>query len=93
MFCFHIFQACFSFFLSPYAMQIILGDHDLRVFEGTEQLLKTENIIWHPQWVNKKSQVHDRLIGSFSAEKTATLYNLFYISLCAGMITRLWTTT
>ncbi|XP_073341678.1 trypsin-like [Pagrus major] len=35
---------------NPYAMQIILGDHDLRVFEGTEQLMKTQNIIWHPQY-------------------------------------------
>lgn len=32
-------------------MQLILGDHDVRVFEGTEQLLKTENIIWHPKQV------------------------------------------
>ncbi|XP_029306660.1 trypsin-like [Cottoperca gobio] len=34
----------------PYYMQIILGDHDMRVFEGTEQLMKTENIIWHPAY-------------------------------------------
>uniref|UniRef100_A0AAY4AIP6 trypsin n=1 Tax=Denticeps clupeoides TaxID=299321 RepID=A0AAY4AIP6_9TELE len=34
----------------PYAMQIMLGEHDLRVFEGTEQLLKTDTIIWHPQY-------------------------------------------
>lgn len=32
-------------------MQLILGDHDVRVFEGTEQLLKIENIIWHPKQV------------------------------------------
>ncbi|XP_071388879.1 trypsin-like [Centroberyx affinis] len=31
-------------------MQIMLGEHDLRVFEGTEQLMKTENIIWHPSY-------------------------------------------
>uniref|UniRef100_A0AAY4AKQ7 trypsin n=1 Tax=Denticeps clupeoides TaxID=299321 RepID=A0AAY4AKQ7_9TELE len=35
---------------NPYAMQIMLGEHDLRVFEGTEQLLKTDTIIWHPQY-------------------------------------------
>ncbi|CAB1334007.1 unnamed protein product [Coregonus sp. 'balchen'] len=34
---------------NPYAMQIMLGDHNLRVFEGTEQLMKTQNIIWHPR--------------------------------------------
>lgn len=38
-------------FLSPYSMQLILGDHDVRVFEGTEQLMKIENIIWHPKQV------------------------------------------
>lgn len=35
---------------SPYAMQIMLGEHDVRVFEGTEQLMKTDTIIWHPEW-------------------------------------------
>ncbi|XP_046896443.1 trypsin-like [Hypomesus transpacificus] len=35
---------------NPYSMQIILGEHDLRVFEGTEQLMKTENIIWHQSY-------------------------------------------
>ncbi|XP_068615753.1 LOW QUALITY PROTEIN: trypsin-like [Brachionichthys hirsutus] len=35
---------------NPYAMQIMLGEHDLRVFEGTEQLLKTDTIIWHPDY-------------------------------------------
>ncbi|XP_035278749.1 trypsin-like [Anguilla anguilla] len=35
---------------NPYAMQIMLGEHDLRVFEGTEQLMKTDNIIWHPSY-------------------------------------------
>ncbi|XP_041708339.2 trypsin isoform X1 [Coregonus clupeaformis] len=35
---------------NPYAMQIMLGDHNLRVFEGTEQLMKTQNIIWHPSY-------------------------------------------
>ncbi|KAM6935869.1 trypsin-like isoform 1-T1 [Lycodopsis pacificus] len=35
---------------NPYAMQIMLGEHDMRVFEGTEQLMKTENIIWHPSY-------------------------------------------
>uniref|UniRef100_G3NGG0 trypsin n=1 Tax=Gasterosteus aculeatus aculeatus TaxID=481459 RepID=G3NGG0_GASAC len=34
----------------PYAMQIMLGEHNVRVFEGTEQLMKTENIIWHPSY-------------------------------------------
>uniref|UniRef100_A0A8C9SLR9 trypsin n=1 Tax=Scleropages formosus TaxID=113540 RepID=A0A8C9SLR9_SCLFO len=35
---------------NPYAMQIMLGEHDLRVFEGTEQLMKTDTIIWHPRY-------------------------------------------
>nr|XP_046158845.1 trypsin-like [Oncorhynchus gorbuscha] len=35
---------------NPYAMQIMLGEHNLRVFEGTEQLMKTQNIIWHPSY-------------------------------------------
>ncbi|KAL6488698.1 hypothetical protein MHYP_G00024390 [Metynnis hypsauchen] len=35
---------------NPYSMQLILGDHDVRVFEGTEQLMKTDNIIWHPNY-------------------------------------------
>uniref|UniRef100_A0A667ZN76 trypsin n=1 Tax=Myripristis murdjan TaxID=586833 RepID=A0A667ZN76_9TELE len=35
---------------NPYAMQIMLGEHDLRVFEGTEQLMKTNTIIWHPSY-------------------------------------------
>lgn len=35
---------------SPYAMQIMLGEHDVRVSEGTEQLMKTDTIIWHPEW-------------------------------------------
>ncbi|KAG7469245.1 hypothetical protein MATL_G00126870 [Megalops atlanticus] len=35
---------------NPYAMQIILGEHNLRVFEGTEQLMKTDTIVWHPSY-------------------------------------------
>nr|AAD30107.1 trypsinogen-like serine protease [Notothenia coriiceps] len=35
---------------NPYYMQVILGDHNLRVFEGTEQLMKTDTIIWHPSY-------------------------------------------
>ncbi|XP_053736309.1 trypsin-like [Synchiropus splendidus] len=35
---------------NPYAMQIMLGDHDLRAYEGTEQLMKTDTIIWHPDY-------------------------------------------
>ncbi|CAF93307.1 unnamed protein product, partial [Tetraodon nigroviridis] len=31
-------------------MQIMLGEHDVRVFEGTEQLMKTDTIIWHPDY-------------------------------------------
>lgn len=30
-------------------MQVMLGEHDVRVFEGTEQLMKTDTIIWHPE--------------------------------------------
>ncbi|CAL8359355.1 unnamed protein product [Arctogadus glacialis] len=32
---------------NPYYMQVMLGEHDLRVFEGTEQLVKTNTIFWH----------------------------------------------
>ncbi|AWO96310.1 Trypsinogen Y [Scophthalmus maximus] len=35
---------------NPYAMQIMLGEHNVRVFEGTEQLMKTDTIIWHPDY-------------------------------------------
>nr|P35034.1 RecName: Full=Trypsin; Flags: Precursor [Pleuronectes platessa] len=35
---------------NPYAMQVMLGEHDLRKFEGTEQLMKTDTIIWHPNY-------------------------------------------
>lgn len=35
--------------VSPYYMQIMLGEHDVRTFEGTEQLMKTDTIIWHPE--------------------------------------------
>ncbi|XP_049903113.1 trypsin-like [Epinephelus moara] len=35
---------------NPYAMQIMLGEHDVRVFEGTEKLMKTDTIIWHPSY-------------------------------------------
>ncbi|XP_061093534.1 trypsin-like isoform X1 [Conger conger] len=35
---------------NPYAMQIMLGEHDVRVFEGTEQLMKTDTIVWHPSY-------------------------------------------
>ncbi|XP_032413598.1 trypsin-like isoform X1 [Xiphophorus hellerii] len=35
---------------NPYSMQIFLGEHDVRVFEGTEQLMKTDTIIWHPNY-------------------------------------------
>ncbi|KAM7383205.1 hypothetical protein PAMP_002876 [Pampus punctatissimus] len=35
---------------NPYYMQIMLGEHDVRVFEGTEQLVKTNTIIWHPNY-------------------------------------------
>ncbi|KAF0045578.1 hypothetical protein F2P81_002107 [Scophthalmus maximus] len=29
---------------------IMLGEHNVRVFEGTEQLMKTDTIIWHPDY-------------------------------------------
>ncbi|MEQ2299518.1 hypothetical protein AMECASPLE_015989 [Ameca splendens] len=35
---------------NPYSMQIFLGEHDVCVFEGTEQLMKTDTIIWHPSY-------------------------------------------
>ncbi|KAL4657665.1 trypsin-like [Arapaima gigas] len=42
---------------NPYSMQIILGEHDLRVFEGTEQLMKTDTIIWHPRQAARRHTV------------------------------------
>ncbi|KAJ8005258.1 hypothetical protein DPEC_G00144770 [Dallia pectoralis] len=39
-----------SCWYNPYSMQIMLGDHNLRVFEGTEQLMKTQHITWHPSY-------------------------------------------
>ncbi|KAK1153359.1 trypsin-like [Acipenser oxyrinchus oxyrinchus] len=35
---------------NPYAMQIVLGEHSLRIVEGTEQVMKTDNIVWHPSY-------------------------------------------
>ncbi|XP_059194764.1 trypsin-like [Centropristis striata] len=35
---------------NPYYMQVMLGEHDLRTFDGTEQLMKTDTIIWHPEY-------------------------------------------
>ncbi|CAL8289936.1 unnamed protein product [Merluccius merluccius] len=35
---------------NPYYMQVMLGEHDVRVFEGTEQLVKIDTIVWHPQY-------------------------------------------
>ncbi|XP_034029906.1 trypsin-like [Thalassophryne amazonica] len=35
---------------NPSAMQIMLGEHDTRVFEGTEMLMRTDTIIWHPSY-------------------------------------------
>ncbi|XP_043935328.1 trypsin-like [Protopterus annectens] len=35
---------------NPSAMQVILGEHDLYIFEGTEQLVRLETIIWHPDY-------------------------------------------
>lgn len=46
----YVFLMFSSTSISPYAMQIMLGEHDVRVFEGTEQLMKTDTIIWHPEW-------------------------------------------
>uniref|UniRef100_A0A6Q2XNI3 trypsin n=1 Tax=Esox lucius TaxID=8010 RepID=A0A6Q2XNI3_ESOLU len=43
-------NCCFCFYNPIFPMQIILGDHNLRVFEGTEQLMKTQNIVWHPSY-------------------------------------------
>uniref|UniRef100_A0A3Q3AHG9 trypsin n=1 Tax=Kryptolebias marmoratus TaxID=37003 RepID=A0A3Q3AHG9_KRYMA len=41
----------------PYSMQVILGEHDVRVFEGTEQLMKTDTIIWHPRWMKEMNHL------------------------------------
>lgn len=46
-----VFPLSLAFSFSPYAMQVILGEHDQRKFEGTEQLMKTEHISWHPRQV------------------------------------------
>ncbi|KAF7708674.1 trypsin-like [Silurus meridionalis] len=54
---------------NPYGMQFILGDHDVRVFEGTEQLLKTENIIWHPKYDYKTLDYDIMLIKLFHPVK------------------------
>ncbi|XP_069041476.1 trypsin-like [Lepisosteus oculatus] len=35
---------------NPYYMQVILGEHNVRRFEGTEQLMKTNTIVWHPSY-------------------------------------------
>ncbi|KAJ8376981.1 hypothetical protein SKAU_G00075610 [Synaphobranchus kaupii] len=43
---------------NPYSMQIMLGEHDVRVFEGTEQLMKTNTIVWHPSY-NYQTLDHD----------------------------------
>ncbi|XP_041081630.1 trypsin-like [Polyodon spathula] len=35
---------------NPYSMQIVLGEHNLRMVEGTEQVMKTDTIVWHPSY-------------------------------------------
>uniref|UniRef100_A0A8C8SWT0 Peptidase S1 domain-containing protein n=1 Tax=Pelusios castaneus TaxID=367368 RepID=A0A8C8SWT0_9SAUR len=34
----------------PNSMQVILGDHNIQVFEHTEQLMRIETIVWHPSY-------------------------------------------
>lgn len=76
--------------LSPYYMQIMLGEHNLQMFEGTEQLMKIDTIIWHPKWVKKLTtlsfrfyfaQFNDHLINLFSAEEQKT--PIVYFSVCS----------
>lgn len=67
----------FILLFSPYSMQLILGDHDVRVFEGTEQLLKTENIIWHPK------QVLFFLSNEFS-DRSAISYHLKFFHILSS---------
>ncbi|KAJ1133452.1 hypothetical protein NDU88_011743 [Pleurodeles waltl] len=35
---------------NPYAMMIILGDHNLNIFEGQEKMMKIDRIVWHPSY-------------------------------------------
>ncbi|KAE8289038.1 Trypsin [Larimichthys crocea] len=59
---------------NPRAMQIMLGEHDLRVFEGTEQLVKVDNIIWHPSYDYQTLDYDIMMIKLFHAvEVTATV--------------------
>uniref|UniRef100_A0A8C3HJE5 trypsin n=1 Tax=Chrysemys picta bellii TaxID=8478 RepID=A0A8C3HJE5_CHRPI len=37
-------------FPSPDSMQVILGDHNIQVFEHTEHLMRIETIVWHPSY-------------------------------------------
>ena len=59
-------------------MQVMLGEHNLRVFEGTEQLMKTDTIIWHPEWV-------ENLTTRTSLLHSAWLNDPFYafLSVCS----------
>nr|XP_005289549.1 anionic trypsin-1-like [Chrysemys picta bellii] len=34
----------------PDSMQVILGDHNIQVFEHTEHLMRIETIVWHPSY-------------------------------------------
>uniref|UniRef100_A0A8C4WRE5 Peptidase S1 domain-containing protein n=1 Tax=Gopherus evgoodei TaxID=1825980 RepID=A0A8C4WRE5_9SAUR len=37
-------------FPSPDSKQVILGDHNIQVFEHTEHLMRIETIVWHPSY-------------------------------------------
>ncbi|KAJ8005259.1 hypothetical protein DPEC_G00144780 [Dallia pectoralis] len=44
-----------------YSVQIMLGDHNLRVSEGTEQLVKIANIFQHP-WYDEQTLDYDIML-------------------------------
>ncbi|XP_010892431.1 trypsin isoform X3 [Esox lucius] len=48
-----------------YSVQIMLGDHNLRVSEGTEQLIRIENIILHPSYDEQTMDYDIMLIKLF----------------------------
>ncbi|XP_006038596.1 anionic trypsin-1-like [Alligator sinensis] len=46
---------------NPNAMQVILGDHNIQVFEHTEYMMRIETIVWHPDY-NYQTMDHDIML-------------------------------
>ncbi|XP_074794302.1 anionic trypsin-2-like [Natator depressus] len=42
-------------------MQVILGDHNIQVFEHTEHLMRIETIVWHPSY-DYQTMDHDIML-------------------------------